>query len=85
MLLAIVIGSALFWDSLAIWIRLFIFVVAVTIFLVRLLYYVVARTAFGLVYSSHKFFDMFYLQPEGALVSLIWTEPPLVEESVRES
>jgi hypothetical protein len=83
-LLAVVIGSALFWDSLAIWTRLFIVAVAVTIFLIRLLYYAVARTAFGLVHSSYKFFDMFYLKPEGALVPFIWTEPPLVEESGRE-
>src|SRR5882724_586526 len=54
-LLVAAIGVALFWNSLNIWTRLFIPTVAATIFLVRLLYYAVARISFGLVHSSYKF------------------------------
>lgn len=75
LILAIALLAALGLGQLSIWIRLYWLAAALALFLIRLLYYTVARIVFGLIHSSYEFFAMFYLQPEGAMVPLIWTEP----------
>jgi hypothetical protein len=80
-LLVAAIATALLWNAPNIWIRLFIISATLSIFLVRLLYYAVASIVFDLIHTNYEFFDAFYLQPEGAMVPLIWVEPPLAGSS----
>jgi hypothetical protein len=43
------------------------------LFVDRLLYFLTAGFVFELINSNYEFFKMFYLQPRGGLIPLIWT------------
>ncbi|MGI8785455.1 MAG: hypothetical protein ACR2L2_17625 [Acidobacteriota bacterium] len=57
------------------WLRAYILVLAMAFLLIRLLYVITNVFVFRLIYASYEFFNRFYLQPEGALLPLIWTQP----------
>lgn len=55
------------------WARFFFLSLGMIFLSGRLLYWVTAKTVFDLIDSSHEFFNMFYLEPQNAIVPLIWT------------
>lgn len=55
------------------WARGFVALLGVMFFIERSLYTTTAYVVFSLVHSNYEFFKMFYLQPTGAIVPLIWT------------
>jgi hypothetical protein len=63
-----------------VWLRVFVASLGVLQFVTRFLYWFTARLAFGIIERSHIFFSMFYLEPRGAIVPLIWTNPPQHEK-----
>jgi hypothetical protein len=75
-LLGLALLFAVAWPSnWSISTRIFIVSGALAFFLTRLLYVVTSRLVFSLAHSSYEFFAAFYMQPEGALVPLLWTDP----------
>jgi hypothetical protein len=62
-------------TSWSLWTRAFVVAVVATFFLIKLLYVTTSRLVFGLIHSSYEFFRAYYLQPEGAMIPLIWTHP----------
>lgn len=53
--------------------KAFIMSLGLIVFMGRLLYFMTSRLVFDLIHSNYEFFNMFYLQPESAIVPLIWT------------
>jgi hypothetical protein len=73
--LAVGVGVAVAMTSWSLWTGSFAVAVAATFFLIKLLYVATSRLVFGLIHSSYGFFRAYYLQPEGAMIPLIWTHP----------
>lgn len=69
-----VLGAALV-PGLDMWHRVLFVVLAGTVFMTRFLYVSTASVVFGLIHSNYQFFKHFFMQPEGAIVPLIWTDP----------
>ena len=59
----------------SVWIHAYVLVVAAAFLLIRVLYVLTNIFVFRLIYSSYGFFNRFYMQPEGAVLPLIWTNP----------
>lgn len=68
---AVVLGALLPLPN--VWARAFVWSLGAILFVGRTLYVTTAKIVFTLIHSSYPFFDMFYLQPEGAEIPLIWT------------
>lgn len=64
-----------------IWLRVFVLSAGCLQFATRFMYYFTARVVFGLIERSYRFFSMFYLEPKGAIIPLIWTDPPQHESN----
>ncbi len=72
--LAIIVAIAILVPApLNIWGRVFIVSWGIMLFIGRMLYVCTAYVVFSLIHSSYEFFNMFYLEPKGAIVPLIWT------------
>lgn len=69
----IMIAIALFAPLANIYVRGFIISCGVMLFIGRMLYVCTAYIVFSLIETNYEFFNMFYLEPKGAVVPLIWT------------
>ncbi len=66
---------AILQTSWTVWLRAYIVLAAAALLLMRMLYVVTNVFVFQLIYKSYDFFKAFYLQPQGAMLPLIYTEP----------
>jgi len=71
--LVIMIAIAIMVPVPNVWVRVFIISCGIMLFLGRMLYVCTAYVVFSLIHSSYEFFNMFYMEPKGAIVPLIWT------------
>ena len=69
----ITIAIALFAPLPNIWVRGFIISCGVMLFVGRMMYVCTAYIVFSLIEMNYEFFNMFYMEPKGAIVPLIWT------------
>lgn len=62
------------YQAKGFWFQNLLISLPLTYFFSKLLYYLSALFAFRLIHRNYKFFDLFYKQPEGAMIPMIWTE-----------
>ncbi|MFA4888860.1 MAG: hypothetical protein WC628_04730 [Candidatus Omnitrophota bacterium] len=71
--LIIMVAIAIMSPLPNIWARWFMISCGVMLFVGRMMYVCTAYIVFSLIETNYEFFNMFYMEPKGAIVPLIWT------------